>query len=213
MQTKKKILRVATEHYLQKGLSGLSLRKIAREIGISPTAIYRHFEHKQALIFALIAEGYAEFAVALRTPTTNALLEYALLDFESNKSSQSESIRSLQSLCGRYALFVLEEKPVYELLFLSVHHLGSGKNEYELPPLLQDMGRDSLWILVSAVEAAIEAGELRKVPALDASRMLWAQLHGLAALFVTRRLGVSDAQFLRLCMEGFASVLAGLSVR
>jgi AcrR family transcriptional regulator len=35
----------------------LSLRALAREVGVSPTAVYRHFPDKQALMGALAAEG------------------------------------------------------------------------------------------------------------------------------------------------------------
>ena len=35
----------------------LSLRQIAREVGVSATAVYRHFPDKQALLGALAEEG------------------------------------------------------------------------------------------------------------------------------------------------------------
>ena len=32
---------------------GLSLREVARQVGVSPTAVYRHFPNKQSLLYAL----------------------------------------------------------------------------------------------------------------------------------------------------------------
>jgi AcrR family transcriptional regulator len=48
---------------------GLSLREIARKVGVSPTAVYRHFPNKQSLLYALCehaADGlYAAQAEAM----------------------------------------------------------------------------------------------------------------------------------------------------
>ena len=41
----------------------LGLREVAREVGVSPTAIYRHFPDKQALKAALAGEGLARLAL------------------------------------------------------------------------------------------------------------------------------------------------------
>lgn len=50
---------------LEKGEDGpLSLRAIARDVGVSANAAYRHFTDKQALLGALAAEGFRRFAQA-----------------------------------------------------------------------------------------------------------------------------------------------------
>ena len=43
---------------------GLGLREVAREVGVSPTAIYRHFPDKSALMMALAHEGLERLGVA-----------------------------------------------------------------------------------------------------------------------------------------------------
>lgn len=42
--------------------SDLSLRALARELGVSANAVYRHFADKDALLSALAAEGFRRFA-------------------------------------------------------------------------------------------------------------------------------------------------------
>src|SRR3989344_5606520 len=42
--------------------SELSLRALARELGVSANAVYRHFADKEALLSALAAEGLRRFA-------------------------------------------------------------------------------------------------------------------------------------------------------
>jgi len=61
METRERILAAAWRQFEIGGEAGLSLRKVAGEVGVTPMAIYRHFENRQALIDALIAEGVAEW--------------------------------------------------------------------------------------------------------------------------------------------------------
>jgi AcrR family transcriptional regulator len=51
------------------GASGLdlSLRELARAVGVSPTAVYRHFPNKDALLAALAREGLAMLGAAQRS--------------------------------------------------------------------------------------------------------------------------------------------------
>lgn len=62
METKDQIFAAARAAFDSDGLEGLSLRDIAREVGITPMAIYRHFKDKQALVDALVLDGLAEWS-------------------------------------------------------------------------------------------------------------------------------------------------------
>ena len=56
-ETRQKILD-ATQKLIQlRGLSRVTTKEIARETGLSEGALYRHFEHKEEVFFAIIA-GY-----------------------------------------------------------------------------------------------------------------------------------------------------------
>ena len=49
------------------GLAGLSLRRVAREVGVSQAAPYSHFKDKQALFLAVCVTGYDRFSERMRT--------------------------------------------------------------------------------------------------------------------------------------------------
>ncbi|MDE2595168.1 MAG: helix-turn-helix transcriptional regulator, partial [Burkholderiales bacterium] len=51
----------------QTDASELSLRAIAREVGVSANAAYRHFADKQGLLSAMAAEGFRRFSAAQQT--------------------------------------------------------------------------------------------------------------------------------------------------
>jgi AcrR family transcriptional regulator len=51
---------------LEKGeTADFSLRELARQVGVSANATYRHFANKEALMAAMAAEGFRRFTVAL----------------------------------------------------------------------------------------------------------------------------------------------------
>nr|WP_203633985.1 TetR/AcrR family transcriptional regulator [Streptomyces sp. SID10815] len=55
-------LRAARELLEEDGSAGLSLRAVARRAGVSPTAPYRHYADRDALVSAVAAQGYEELA-------------------------------------------------------------------------------------------------------------------------------------------------------
>ncbi|HWD48676.1 MAG TPA: helix-turn-helix domain-containing protein, partial [Rhizomicrobium sp.] len=63
METKDRILAAAKAAFDRDGAEGLSMRDIAKAVGITPMAIYRHYENKQALIDALVLDALAEWSL------------------------------------------------------------------------------------------------------------------------------------------------------
>ncbi|HXN61382.1 MAG TPA: TetR/AcrR family transcriptional regulator [Acidimicrobiales bacterium] len=56
------ILAVAGEHLGREGAAALSLRSIARDLGMAPSALYRYFDGRDALLNALILAAYESLA-------------------------------------------------------------------------------------------------------------------------------------------------------
>src|SRR4030095_1516509 len=56
------ILDAAGELFLERGYEGFSMRRVAERIGYSATTIYRYYEGKDDLLFAVVNEGFSEFA-------------------------------------------------------------------------------------------------------------------------------------------------------
>jgi len=53
----------AAEKILRKeGLSTLSLRRVAREVGVAPSAVYNHFRNREALLVAVATDGYRQLS-------------------------------------------------------------------------------------------------------------------------------------------------------
>jgi AcrR family transcriptional regulator len=56
------ILAVARTHLARDGATALSLRSIARDVGMAPSAIYRYYPGRDALLSALILSAYGSLA-------------------------------------------------------------------------------------------------------------------------------------------------------
>ena len=98
--TRDRIFAAARDLFDAEGLGGLSMRRIADAVGITPMAIYRHYADKDALIDALMLDGFAAWearvrAIAARDPG-----------------------RWLTGLMEAFADFALTEPHRYEAAFL-----------------------------------------------------------------------------------------------
>src|SRR6185369_15867068 len=54
------------------GVEGLTLRRVGTEIGVSRTALYRHFDHKAALVAKIAADGFRLLGETLKRVRANA---------------------------------------------------------------------------------------------------------------------------------------------
>ncbi len=137
----------------------ISLREVARALGVSATAVYRHFPDKQALLFAICELG----AEQLQHAQSEAMIgKKGKLAFEA---------------AGRaYVLFALANPGLYRLMMgtkASVDHYDTNGNAMgNAMQLLKDCVANVLPKKASALE--------HKVAALHA----WALVHGISMLML-----------------------------
>ena len=58
------LVEAGLRHLESGGEAEISLRQLAREVGVSATAVYRHFPDKKALLAALADEGFARLGLS-----------------------------------------------------------------------------------------------------------------------------------------------------
>ncbi|MFH0521646.1 TetR/AcrR family transcriptional regulator [Streptomyces sp. M41] len=99
------LLAAAERTLREKGVGSLSLRELAREVGVSHAAPGRHFKDKQALLNALALAGYERLAQALSTADDPELpLE-----------------PRLTSLARAYLGFAIDHAELLELMYARKH--------------------------------------------------------------------------------------------
>lgn len=159
-----------TRHLLvEEGYNNLSMRKIARAVGCSATSIYLHFENKDALFHALIDEGFERLNEALQ----DAAAEHP-----------DPRVR-LEVLSRRYVQFGLDNPEYYEVMFL-LHPERMAR----YPAEKYRRARQNLDIFGEAFHDGAEAGHFDVDDPAVAASVLWAALHGAAALLLARRVDV-----------------------
>jgi len=63
----REIAEVARQHLASDGAAGLSLRAVARELGMASSAVYRYFPSRDDLLTALIVDAYDALGEAAET--------------------------------------------------------------------------------------------------------------------------------------------------
>lgn len=84
------------------GIEGLSLRRLAENVGVSRSAPYHHFKDKHELLCALAARGFTEL---------EALIEAAQLEREGDLEA------GLRAFVSAYLSYATEHPETYDLMF------------------------------------------------------------------------------------------------
>ena len=105
------LLEQAERTVRERGVQELSLRELAREVGVSHGAPRRHFPDRQALLDALAEAGYARLGDELRSAADGAEE-----DFEAR----------LNATAAAYVRFATRDAALLELMFAGKHREESG---------------------------------------------------------------------------------------
>lgn len=139
------------------GEGALSLRGLAKAVGVSPNAPYRHFVDKTALMGALAAEGFLLFADAIVA------------------ASVGEGLPALRAQGHAYLDFAHSHPALYRLMFSPYgYSLTSDTCQREA-------GR-AFACLVATAQKAQDSGWKPDRPLVDVVLAYWAALHGWAGL-------------------------------
>ena len=155
------ILDCACQHLRYDGTDSLSLRAIAREIGVSATAPYRHFESKNALFAGIATLG----------------LEILESKLEGVRSIAPEDpFDSLINMGVVYLQFAHKHSEKYQLMLDS-----SMLDSMEYPALMDARAR-AFKLLVGAILDGQRAGLYRSESVEKLAAVVWAGFHGAASL-------------------------------
>lgn len=81
MDTKDKILEVAKKEFIKRGFEDASMRSIASQVGISATALYRHYSNKEEIFEAVVGpvvEKWNRFCETERIRQTSTAWDHGL---------------------------------------------------------------------------------------------------------------------------------------
>ncbi|BBA96145.1 putative TetR family transcriptional regulator [Actinacidiphila reveromycinica] len=153
----------------------VSLRAVAREVGISAPSIYLHFKDRSDLVAAVTQEAYATLLADLRATW--------------DREAGAGPLPALRAMARRYCGFALENPTRYRLMF-GLERVTAPREQSPQHPV---------WLLYGAWQDAVAACRTAR-PCAERDRkdalLLWSALHGIVAIamalpFETDREGIA----------------------
>lgn len=146
----------------EKGPTGFTLSEAAKEAGVTPAAVYRHFEGREDLIAECAKQGFEIFA---------DLMEYAY------ETGQPSALASFEATGRAYLAFARRHPGHYVAMF------ESGISINRTPELAQIAGRAIGVLEMAANQLSKHIPEGKRPPAQMFSAHIWAMSHGVVELF------------------------------
>jgi len=159
------LLAAALEEVGRSGRADFTLRSLAKGLGVTHAAAYRHFKSREALLGELAAEAFGRFADALMAGLQPGL------SFQEHYERQGQA----------YLNFALDH-PGYYLLMFRAPTPG-----FEPNPALEREGERSWMGLVKMVELGQASGQLRQGDPQGLALVIWSGIHGLVSLILDGR--------------------------
>ena len=150
-------------------IEAVTLRKTAKLLGQSYTALYRYFNNKADLVVALRTRAYRR-------------MEETLL---ASQEDQQSSLENLHALTQAYIDRGLKRPALYRLMFFEFE---DEENSQYFDALI-DAKRDCLNVCTQVVTEAQEDGSLRRnIDPLTGAHIFWTNAHGLVSLEIGNQL-------------------------
>jgi AcrR family transcriptional regulator len=140
--TEEEIKTLARRQMGEQGTASLSLRTIAREMGVTPPALYRYFASRDDLITALILDAYDDLADTMEATRDAA-------------PAETDLVARLFAACMEYRAWALVHPVDYQLIF------GNPIPGYSAPSeATQPAARRTLSVFVGMTAEALQRGAL-----------------------------------------------------
>lgn len=166
--TRQKILDAARDLFVQNGFDATSMRAIADRIEYTPTAIYHHFQNKEALLDELCSQDFRELARSFQ-----------------RIGKVADPVERIVRAGQAYVDFGLEHPQHYKFMFMMRR---PASQDMSGGPTKGDPSEDAYAFLRDAVAEAIESGRFKdQYDDPDAvAQILWGSLHGQLSLRITK---------------------------
>jgi AcrR family transcriptional regulator len=189
------IKRLAWDQIATSGAESLSLRAVARDMGMTSSALYRYFESRDQLVDRLCRDAFASLADVLEGAERSAT------------KRRSDSPATFLAITHAYRRWALDHPTEYTLVYGSASRGGSPDTKLEMKRAINvlfrcmirglERGEIHLAPLTQRVERRLRArlgkwaeelgGELSP-DALAACMLSWTQLHGAISLELFRHI-------------------------
>jgi AcrR family transcriptional regulator len=182
------ILDAALELIKESGVPSLSLREIARRIGVTSAAPYYHFKDRGELLLQIGIQGYSQLLPILQQAAATA----------------SGAEEACEAEARAYLHFAQQHPGLYAVMF------SADLAQHEHSIKAKTIADRCFGIVCASVAGSRTLSEQMSI---EAALSIWSLLHGLAVLDQGKLLEQSRPEQERIAVQGVLAILRGLSQR
>lgn len=153
-----------------RGVEALTLRNVGEKLGVSRTALYRHFADKPSLLAAVGREGFRLLRVALNEAFDN----------------HGRGREGFEAMGRAYVRFAAEHRSHYRVMF------GGFIESCARDAAFIEEARSAFQVLVDALVEQQQRGLIRKDDPMLQARWIWSMVHGISMLVIDGQLRGQD---------------------
>jgi len=186
--TAQKIAGAARRLLDQEGAEGVTMRRVATAVGITPMALYRHYANRDGLLNALADAGFVELTAKLEGRRLRGGID-----------------RQLLKILDVFLDHAFDNPRLFELMFLKKRE---GARQY--PDDFKARRSPTANVSADVIARAMETGHLRKDDVWEIVFETGALMQGLIMLYLGGRIAVSPSEFRAFCHRSFGRYLNGI---
>ena len=162
---RERLCSIAEKLFAERGAQAVTIRELARELGVSAMTPYRYFQDKDEILAEVRAAAFDRFSAAL----------------ERAASVKGNALVRASAVGRAYLDFAFNERDAYKLMF------DVNQPDSERFPDLVRSGRRARQTMAGYTKALVAEGYLAGDPE-TLGKIFWAMVHGLVMLHLTGKL-------------------------
>lgn len=186
--TEQRIRRTALRLLEKEGPEAVTMRRVARSIGITPMAIYHHFATREALLRAVVDSEFGEF-----------------LDLVGRMPTAGTAEEQIEHALDAYVEYALSRPQIFDYVFSKPR-----EDARRYPEDFRARHSPTLNSLGDIVAKLMEEGALKKDDIWEVTLEIWAHAHGYVALYRAGRFSLTPEDFKALVHRSMRRVFHGL---
>jgi AcrR family transcriptional regulator len=183
------LVETAVQTIRDQGVQALTLRSVGARVGVSRTALYRHFDDKAALLARVAEEGFRRLHAAL----TGSIAE-----------ASASGADPLPAMADAYVRFARANPSHYQTMF------GGFLTDWSRYPDLIQHADAAFNVLVDTMRDEQQKGRILPADPIELAEISWSMSHGIATLGMARHLERTRTTVEELAVMGARYLQAGL---
>lgn len=173
------IVKTALKIMEEEGASGLTMRRVASDMGYTAPVIYQHFANKDALVLELVEHGYRLLVAELQRPM------------------EADIDRCFLHIAAQYVDFAGKHPHLFEAMNGTAVEAETRRNA--AAPAFQ--------VLLELLAAWSDTHDVVLTDSMEACEIIWGTLYGMVSIGRLDTIGNKRAQ--RLAVEALSAILKG----